>query len=233
MAKSYGGSHFLAFRSENFSPIAPINEWTFKKGFSPVWERHGFGPPVKSRENFIVGRVDLSVFCVLLLMTMLYGGIHLLLWNYGFPIRAESILWKISATILFAIPVVTVVLFILFATVGGAIVIPIIESYESQEREKKERELDANNRRGSLRMKKPNFFERYRFWIGLFCKSLAVAVLPFYYVACSALALGNLGGLISYAPARIFIIVESFISLRHVPVGVYENLSWAQYIPHL
>lgn len=36
-----------------------------------------------------------------------------------------------------------------------------------------------------------------------------------------------------YLPSRIFIIIESFISLRHVPVDVYADLSWTKYIPHL
>jgi hypothetical protein len=33
--------------------------------------------------------------------------------------------------------------------------------------------------------------------------------------------------------ARILIVVESFISLRSVPIGVYATVPWAKYIPHL
>ena len=36
-----------------------------------------------------------------------------------------------------------------------------------------------------------------------------------------------------YTLARVFIVVESFISLRHVATGVYSGVTWAQYIPHL
>ncbi|KAI5819567.1 hypothetical protein BZA77DRAFT_304353 [Pyronema omphalodes] len=32
---------------------------------------------------------------------------------------------------------------------------------------------------------------------------------------------------------RLFLVVESFISLRSVPAGVYVTVPWAQYIPHL
>ena len=35
-----------------------------------------------------------------------------------------------------------------------------------------------------------------------------------------------------YATCRVFIVAESFLSLRRVPTGVYETVSWAQYIPH-
>ena len=33
--------------------------------------------------------------------------------------------------------------------------------------------------------------------------------------------------------ARFYIIVESFISLRHVQLGVYQTVEWTDYIPHL
>lgn len=36
-----------------------------------------------------------------------------------------------------------------------------------------------------------------------------------------------------YAVSRIFIVVESFISLRHVPIGVYATPAWIQMLPHL
>ena len=33
--------------------------------------------------------------------------------------------------------------------------------------------------------------------------------------------------------ARIFLVLESFISLRHVPIGVYAAVPWVQNIPHI
>jgi hypothetical protein len=33
--------------------------------------------------------------------------------------------------------------------------------------------------------------------------------------------------------SRLFLVVESFISLRDVPSGVYVTVPWAQYIPHI
>ena len=38
---------------------------------------------------------------------------------------------------------------------------------------------------------------------------------------------------IFYALSRIYIVVESFISLRHVPIGVYAVVPWVQDIPHI
>ena len=33
--------------------------------------------------------------------------------------------------------------------------------------------------------------------------------------------------------SRLYFIVESLLSLRHVPIGVYDVVTWANYIPHL
>jgi hypothetical protein len=39
--------------------------------------------------------------------------------------------------------------------------------------------------------------------------------------------------LILYILCRLFIVVESFISLRHLPIGVFWTPSWIQMIPHI
>ena len=36
-----------------------------------------------------------------------------------------------------------------------------------------------------------------------------------------------------YAVARVYIVTESFVSLRYVPIGVYSSLDWLQVIPHI
>ena len=36
-----------------------------------------------------------------------------------------------------------------------------------------------------------------------------------------------------FALSRVYIIIETFISLRHVPLGVYQTVQWTNYIPHL
>lgn len=53
-----------------------------------------------------------------------------------------------------------------------------------------------------------------------------------YIEAASVLGL-VIPGVILYGFARIFLVVESFISLRHVPIGVYAAVPWVQNIPHV
>ena len=38
---------------------------------------------------------------------------------------------------------------------------------------------------------------------------------------------------IPYALSRVYIVVEAFISLRHVPIGAYASVPWVQEIPHM
>lgn len=54
------------------------------------------------------------------------------------------------------------------------------------------------------------------------------------HIAVRMLLIGVPTAALLYTSARIFIVVESFISLRHVPIGVYAGgLGWSKYIPHL
>jgi hypothetical protein len=39
--------------------------------------------------------------------------------------------------------------------------------------------------------------------------------------------------MLAYAASRAYVIVESFISLRHLPIGAYVIPTWVQVIPHL
>ena len=39
--------------------------------------------------------------------------------------------------------------------------------------------------------------------------------------------------LLCYAASRLYLVVESFLSLRHVPIGVYAAVPWVQNIPHV
>lgn len=51
----------------------------------------------------------------------------------------------------------------------------------------------------------------------------------------SLVSLGLLASLcgIAYLFARIFLVVESFISLRKLPASTYDTLEWTQLVPHL
>ena len=62
---------------------------------------------------------------------------------------------------------------------------------------------------------------------GMVCDILPEATFlwPLFIMLCLAI--------LFCAASRVFIVVESFISLRTVPIGVYAAIPWAQYIPHI
>lgn len=41
------------------------------------------------------------------------------------------------------------------------------------------------------------------------------------------------GHFVVYFVARLFLVVEAFISVRHLRAGAYEMVDWAAFIPHL
>lgn len=55
---------------------------------------------------------------------------------------------------------------------------------------------------------------------------LLMIIIPFFFLL-------YIGGIITYIAARIFVVVECFISLREVPPAMYQTPIWTQYIPHL
>lgn len=61
-------------------------------------------------------------------------------------------------------------------------------------------------------------------WERAIAYSLGLLIHVMFYVLC-----------IPYIAARAYIVVESFIALRHVPIGVYETLqlNFMNYVPHL
>ena len=109
-------------------------------------------------------------------LTILYGGIHLVAWSWDFPSSIEATLWKISC------------LYICCSYIIIYLTIP----------------------RLLVKFNGENWSWREIFLLILF-------YLWFFI----------------YTLARIFIILESFLGLRHVPVGVYLTPDWLQMFPHV
>ena len=153
------------------------------------------------------------------LLGSLYGGIHLALWSYNFPSRLESLFWRVSGVTLVSVQVLAVHVPLLYITK---------KKYKKYSRRRRRRQAELPPALSTsidwLRKIFAKFCSGFRWMRKSWCKHLIWAG-----IRC----LGGAGGII-YIFARIFIVVESFISLRHVPIGVYEGgLGWSKYIPHL
>lgn len=127
---------------------------------------------------------DFSVTGILslVLLPVVYGGIHLAAWGFEFPSPAESLLWKISCFfIMGAIPILVFVFSALWKLIYSDFNIENIDNEK--------------------------------------VITVIVVVRGTFFML--------------YASARIFLVLESFLSLRHVPIGVYAAVPWVQNIPHI
>lgn len=116
---------------------------------------------------------------LLVILPLIYGGIHLTTWNFHFASQTEQLLWRIACIdIMGTMPLAA----IFFTCV----------------------DLDMD-----FSYSWPRVLVETIHWI--FFTSL----------------------ILFYTLSRVYIVVESFISLRHVPIGVYAAIPWIQDIPHI
>ena len=124
------------------------------------------------------------LYTILVVLSLVYGGLHLATWDFSFASKTEHLLWKIAC-----IDIMATVPIGLLCIQGTALV---IAPFRLQ-----------SHRRNPNRL------------TNLFLMALPSALFIFY------------------ASSTIYIVVESFISLRHVPIGVYAAVPWVQAIPHI
>lgn len=133
------------------------------------------------------GDFDWKLLVALNASSVLYGGLHALVWNADFINRAQQHMWRLASSFVICfVPLSTCVLLIEdLLTVGG---------------EYKFKVMTRVNK----------FMYRYQLW-QIFLAS----------------------GLGAYMWARVYLVVESFISLGHSPAGVYDLPLWSSYVPHI
>jgi hypothetical protein len=150
----------------------------------------------------------------LLLAGSLYGGIHLFAWDGPFPSGTERLLWRISCLII-ASPVGFVIL--LLAAAGVLIAGSVM--------------LDQLNEILPLK--------RMFSWLYTPILALLDALLDFLIdtetgFVMSFCVLAGISAIfaLAYAAARIYLVVECFINIAHLPEAVFQEPNWSQYIPH-
>ena len=160
------------------------------------------------------------------LISAAYAGIHLALWKHVFPTKTETILWKLSGCTI-GIPVALCVVCPIIVSLFSLVVLvckKIIVLIWGVER------LAAMIERLAAMME---WLEKVA---GMYEKPgiIAVLLLPLAcgWILAILLSLVLHWGLLAYVFARFYIVIESFASIRLVEVGVYNEISWANYMPH-
>ncbi len=164
------------------------------------------------------------LYCALFLLGILYGAVHLTLWNYEFATPTEMVLWRISGITLVAVPS------LLFASF--TVLVPAVAVSDCWKSRLKKKGSDSCPRSStSLREKRVNdLLASVCFWPQVIPGGVFFLILAFLVII---LFIAVIAGALLFVFARVFIVVELFISLRHVPLGVYVYVGSAKYIPHL
>ena len=138
-----------------------------------------------------------------LLLPLAYGGIHLAARNTHFPSATEFLLWKISA--------ITVMVFVpccyllLISIAFGELITDMFSETFNEWLSKR----TSGRTRASLK----NLLDNVN--------------LVLFFGASPALMVLMVGF------SRLYLVVESFISLRAIPLGALATTPWVQSIPHL
>lgn len=212
-----------------------------------------FTPRIKMLHNESVFQVDNGSPLLLFLLCMAYGGLHVTAWNSHFPTSIERTLWRISCLVVGTpglgvlafemagilwhdkdhkelmksyLNVALAVIICLFtpSVCGGLIYGMVVIS-----------------RRPSTALRG---FLLFLLILGLLLSLVAILVLEgfalFYlsFLICNSTVKTGIFALATplaliCCSARAYIVIESFISVRSLPVGAYSTFSWENFWPHL
>ena len=141
----------------------------------------------------------ISQAVMLLLLTTIYGGVHLTVWKGHFPTNLEKVMWIASALFIIGGP---------FLAVSTKFFV-----WEQQVAQERYRWWDID---GGVQLYRDLISRKKWVRLVLFC------FLSILLYLGSAL----------YYYARMYLFLESFVSLRSLPLGSYTATPWISWIPH-
>lgn len=135
--------------------------------------------------------------------TALYGGLHAAAWHSFFPTEVEKWFWRVSSTVIAA---------------SG------LSFAYGMASDRLYCHIDPNQYRPSVR-RAAWALEWVMYLLSLDGSDFTIRT------SFGRIVYTSLG--VCCVIARLYLVVESFISLRKVPVEVYQTPDWTQWIPHL
>ena len=183
-----------------------------------------------------IAEVSIFIGAMLGLITSgIYGGVHLAAWHAHFPSQLEKDLWRISGCIIVGMPVFLMVFLLMLKLVRDAANnIQPLEGFGKWEvtaaygwtyRRKK----DMESPRPGIHPKAPwNLYKHHSGFIHDLIDNKKWIMLAVYIVL---VALQTIAAAI-YFSARAYVVIESFLSLRSLPKGVYTQIWWVELVPH-
>lgn len=162
---------------------------------------------------------------------LVYGGLHCLAWDAPFPTDMERLFWRISS--------VTVTSTGLLIALGfsWAVMPPFwTEYYGTRDRLFRSYRLILDVAGIRKRSEKERPYRAHPlaekeiwFWQSPLDKKLTKLVFVLKIIFDIMIVLCA----VFYALARLYLVVECFISLAHLPEAAYQVPRWSQYVPHI
>lgn len=149
-----------------------------------------------------------SLFAVL---GFAYGGVHAASWTGHFPSEFEKMMWRAAV-----------------CTVAGGCFVILVLVYVLQPVWRGDEGIGENVFSWAEDVDLLEFGVCYLPCMCVGC--LATAMIPIL-VAVAAVTLAAV--LIAYIVARVFLVVEAFISIRSLPSGAYDTVAWVNVLPHI
>ena len=134
---------------------------------------------------------------------LLYGGLHMLAWNAPFSSDLEQILWRVAASSVTTAPLILTPIALIF---GNGALIRGVEDLTTMFRGHNVERVDG----------------RAEYWARV---TAVLFSLPFF--AVSPLLW------FTYVLGRVYLVVECFRNVAHLPEGVFQKVSWSGYVPHI
>ena len=140
---------------------------------------------------------------VLFSITMVYGALHFIGWNFSFPSHSEQILWRASC----------------ITIVATTLIFLVCETYQDGHRLGRWEEWYAKIfQRKQHKSGRVNTAEKIRRQAVFIPVWEVILMLPMTII---------------YTLARSYIVLEVFVSLRSLPLGAYDSVNWSSFIPHV
>lgn len=175
-----------------------------KRHASPRNGTHLHSRVTLRQRNILFNIHSAHVVIGIALSSLLYGGLHLLAWNAKFPSRAEQLLWRISALCVSCNG-------ILFSCWGRVVSGDTARSWFDTFRSYMSQAFHGDRRHQFFRV-------------------LQAAPLLVVFLLSSAV-IAPLW--LSYVLARVYLVVESFKNLAHLPPDAFQTPTWPAYFPHV
>lgn len=151
----------------------------------------------------LIGSKPYEVWFGFAVAGFLYGGLHMLAWNAAFSSRLEQVLWRVAASSVTITPIALVPIALLF-----------------------DKQALAQGGGDLMKLLLGQDVDRKEGSFVLWARVAAVVVFIPVFAAAPFLWF-------SYVLGRVYLVVECFKNVAHLPDAVFESVSWSVYVPHI